>query len=108
LALPSLYHFADSTTNRRPPENRCATKHGRQKLHHRILHLPPPEDFSASGSSSGSEVRSGAGRKTGGEEYHSTIKPGMACGSDHTSGRNSVPLLEFYGRKVSCRIKQLH
>jgi len=94
LALQSLYHFSDSTTNRRPPANRYGMKRDRRKLHLRMLHLPP-EDFSAGGSSVGSGVRSGAGRKTGGEEHQTALKPGMGCASNNISGRNSGPSLEF-------------
>ncbi|GFH47737.1 hypothetical protein CTEN210_04212 [Chaetoceros tenuissimus] len=61
IALQSLSHFSDTTTNRRPPANRYGMKRDRRKMHIRMLHLPP-EDFSAGGSSVGSGARSGAGK----------------------------------------------
>lgn len=82
LALQSQAHFADMTTNRRPPANRFGLKRDRRKLHIRMLHLPP-EDFSAGGSSVGSGVRSGAGRPSQREENRNdgktALQPGLSC-----------------------------
>lgn len=89
IALQSLSHFADSTTNRRPPANRFGMKRDRRKLHIRMLHLPP-EDFSAGGSSVGSGVRSGAGRQSQNHQQQSeeiggestALQPGLGCASN--------------------------
>ena len=85
IALQSLSHFADSTTNRRPPANRYGLKRDRRKLHIRMLHLPP-EDFSAGGSSVGSGVRSGGGRHTSHDDRNkgktTALQPGMGCASN--------------------------
>ncbi len=92
MALQSLSHFADSTTNRRPPANRFGMKRDRRKLHIRMLHLPP-EDFSAGGSSVGSGVRSGAGRSPQNQQQQSgetasgsgsrtALQPGLGCTSN--------------------------
>lgn len=98
MALQSLGHFADSTTNRRPPANRYGMKRNRRKLQIRMLHLPP-EDFSAGGSSVGSGVRSGAGRMTTGDAaktgLRTALKPGLACASTGRSADPSAPSLEF-------------
>jgi len=86
MALQSLSHFADSTTNRRPPANRYGMKRDRRKMHIRMLHLPP-EDFSAGGSSVGSGARSGAGKSSkvdgmdtsGSRSVKTALQPGLAC-----------------------------
>jgi len=103
MALQSLSHFSDSTTNRRPPANRFGMKRDRRKLHVRMLHLPP-EDFSAGGSSVGSGVRSGAGRQTQKQQQQGSqqdggsktaLQPGMGCASNHrgkSSSNNSMSL----------------
>lgn len=85
MALQALPHFADSTTNRRPPANRYGMKRDRRKLHIRMLHLPP-EDFSAGGSSVGGGVRSGGGRPNqqddGSKGKRTALQPGMGCASN--------------------------
>mmetsp|Transcript_6126 Transcript_6126/g.9250 ORF Transcript_6126/g.9250 Transcript_6126/m.9250 type:complete len:520 (+) Transcript_6126:60-1619(+) len=84
MAMQSQSHFADSTTNRRPPANRFGMKRDRRKLHIRMLHLPP-EDFSAGGSSVGSGVRSGGGRqsqKETGSSNSTALQPGLGCSSN--------------------------
>ncbi len=86
MSLQSLAHFADSTTNRRPPANRFGMKRDRRKLHIKMLHLPP-EDFSAGGSSVGSGVRSGGGRPTQQQqdnknERTTALQPGLSCSSN--------------------------
>ena len=91
MALQSLSHFADSTTNRRPPANRYGMKRDRRKLHIRMLHLPP-EDFSAGGSSVGSGVRSGGGRPNQKHDDSkgktTALQPGMGCTSN-MPGKNT-------------------
>lgn len=99
IALQSLSHFADSTTNRRPPANRYGMKRDRRKMHIRMLHLPP-EDFSAGGSSVGSGARSGAGRssdtsisKISGNK--TALQPGMGCSTNLRSSSEASKSLEF-------------
>lgn len=84
MALQAQSHFADSTTNRRPPANRFGMKRDRRKLHIRMLHLPP-EDYSAGGSSVGSGVRSGAGKPSSNKqekEETTALQPGLGCASN--------------------------
>jgi len=99
LALQSLSHFSDTTTNRRPPANRYGMKRDRRKMHIRMLHLPP-EDFSAGGSSVGGGARSGAGKvkeKDNAGKTETALQPGMGCSSNQRSrkGSSSTPSLDF-------------
>ncbi len=103
MALQSLSHFADSTTNRRPPANRYGMKRDRRKMHIRMLHLPP-EDFSAGGSSVGSGARSGAGKlskvdgmDTGGSgSVRTALQPGLACATTmKPNASSSAQSLDF-------------
>jgi hypothetical protein len=99
IALQSLSHFADSTTNRRPPANRYGMKRDRRKMHIRMLHLPP-EDFSAGGSSVGSGARSGAGRSSDNSASNSSgdktaLQPGMGCATNIRSSSEAARSLEF-------------
>ena len=91
MALQAQAHFADSTTNRRPPANRFGIKRDRRKVHIQMLHLPP-EDFSAGGSSVGSGVRSGGGRPTKQQDEHkgkTALQPGLGCASNLPSKSSS-------------------
>lgn len=95
IALQSLSHFSDTTTNRRPPANRYGMKRDRRKMHIRMLHLPP-EDFSAGGSSVGSGARSGAGKvqeKDTSSSSETALTPGMGCASNRPGSSNKS--LEF-------------
>jgi hypothetical protein len=99
IALQSLSHFADSTTNRRPPANRYGMKRDRRKMHIRMLHLPP-EDFSAGGSSVGSGARSGAGRSSDNSVDNisgnkTALQPGMGCAINLKSTSDAAKSLEF-------------
>jgi len=96
LALQSLSHFADTTTNRRPPANRYGMKRDRRKMHIRMLHLPP-EDFSAGGSSVSGGVRSGAGKVKEKDTSSTALQPGMGCSSNQSSrkGSSTTPSLDF-------------
>jgi len=103
MALQSLAHFADSTTNRRPPANQYGMKRDRRKMHIRMLHLPP-EDFSAGGSSVGSGVRSGAGNTSStstdsgssSKKGRSTaLQPGLSCATTMKPGGSSSSALDF-------------
>ena len=99
MALQSLAHFADSTTNRRPPANRYGMKRDRRKMHIRMLHLPP-EDFtsSAGGSGAGNTSTSftssdsgniGSSSKKG---SRTALQPGLSCA---TTGGSSSSSLDF-------------
>ena len=101
MALQSLAHFADSTTNRRPPANRYGMKRDRRKMHIRMLHLPP-EDFTSSAGGSGggagntstSSTSSDSGninssRKKG---SRTALQPGLSCA---TTGGSSSSSLDF-------------
>jgi len=100
VALQALSHFADSTTNRRPPANRYGMKRDRRKMHIRMLHLPP-EDFSAEGGSVGSGARSGAGRPNRSEKddqskgSRTALQPGLGCATNMRSGASAAVSLEF-------------
>lgn len=101
MALQSLAHFADSTTNRRPPANRYGMKRDRRKMHIRLLHLPP-EDFSAGGSSVGSGVRSGASNTSSTDSGSSSkkgrstaLQPGLSCATTMKPGGSSSSSLDF-------------
>lgn len=101
VALQSLHHFCDSTTNRRPPANRYGMKRDRRKVHIRMLHLPP-EDFSAGGSSVGSGARSGGGRPMSQQSTSSkndgnkrTALAGLSCASHRKPGSKASTSLEF-------------
>mmetsp|Transcript_16122 Transcript_16122/g.23603 ORF Transcript_16122/g.23603 Transcript_16122/m.23603 type:complete len:581 (+) Transcript_16122:175-1917(+) len=105
MALQSLAHFADSTTNRRPPANRYGMKRDRRKMHIRMLHLPP-EDFtsSAGGSGSGSGAGSTSTSSTSSDSGNisstrsskkgkrTALQPGMSCA---TTGGSSSSSLDF-------------
>lgn len=95
IALQSLSHFSDTTTNRRPPANRYGMKRDRRKMHIRMLHLPP-EDYSEGGSSVGGGARSGAGKQEGkdvnGPTSKTALQPGMGCS---TNKRSSTSSLDF-------------
>ena len=107
MALQSLAHFADSTTNRRPPANRYGMKRDRRKMHIRMLHLPP-EDFTSSAGGNGGGSGSGAGNtstsstssdsgnigstRSSKKGSRTALQPGMSCA---TTGGSSSSSLEF-------------
>lgn len=99
LALQSVSHFADSTSNRRPPANRYGMKRDRRKMHIRLLHLPP-EDFSANGTSVGSGARSGAGRGSDKNvndtsRNKTALQPGMGCATNLSTSLKGTASLDF-------------
>ena len=101
MALQSLAHFADSTTNRRPPAHRYGMKRDRRKMHIRMLHLPP-EDFTSSaggrGSGSGAGTTSSTSSDSGNigssskKGSRTALQPGMSCA---TTGGSSSSSLDF-------------
>lgn len=87
----SCTHYAD---HKFPPANRYGFKRDRRKLNIKMMHLPP-EEYSSSGGSVSSGVRSGAGsasqnKKKSGLETKSSSSSGAGCGSG-----NSNSLLDF-------------